>query len=505
MDADRVPTLDRFTQDENFGGYRLARDLFIEDRAEAHVLETPAMDTSAAVGKTLGRIAHLAASRRNQLFDLGNRTAEPEHDRFAFASEDGIFHAVDVPRSIDEPLKVSRINATPISAPDNPAEGPCMGPSIAGAATGPFCVSTGRGDLSVVSEGGTVSGCASPTFGEDGVCRPFVIEAVQHRPGSMALLVWAVTTGAGAAVELFRLNIAESPDSKSWTPSGPAVKVAEGTSPPLWCKSVASSSADEVFVVAMETVEGNSAEAKTDEPVKEWLPEDDEEYQGNPGSAMVPSDERGMAAWKAFNAEGDSEDEDDGEPRNPFDADPEDRPLHVLTVSARSDEVKTTARMPRHKPCAIVSGGACLGVSHGVHCLTVSVEKDGAAKHVSTNQALSYVAKGKPNRKFVLATPDGTCAAVVETKRSTFVYRTPAPAPNPPKSGLHQIFDIAEKIGQKLRGLPAADVVYQNSIEAPVLGARLVCESDDGQGRARLVILTKGLIATQGVRAITKE
>ena len=104
------------TQDENFGGYRLARDLFIEDRAEAHVLETPAMDTSAAVGKTLGRIAHLAASRRNQLFDLGNRTAEPEHDRFAFASEDGIFHAVDVPCSIDEPLNVSRINATPISA-----------------------------------------------------------------------------------------------------------------------------------------------------------------------------------------------------------------------------------------------------------------------------------------------------------------------------------------------------------------------------------------------------
>jgi hypothetical protein len=235
------------------------------------------------------------------------------------------------------------------------------------------------------------------------------------------------------------------------------------------------------------------------------LPEDDEEYQGNPGSAMVPSDERGLAAWKAFNAEGDSEDEDDGEPRNPFDADPEDGPLHVLTVSARSDEVKTTARMPRHKPCAIVSGGACLGVSHGVHCLTVSVEKDGAAKHISTNQALSYVAKGKPNRKFVLATPDGTCAAVVETKRSTFVYRTPAPAPNPPKSGLHQIFDIAEKVGQKLRGLPAADVVYQNSIDSPVLGARLVCESDDGQGRARLVILTKGLIATQGVRAITKE
>ena len=105
MVADRVPTLDLFTQDENFGGYRLARDLFIEDRAEAHVLETPAMDTSAAVGKTLGRIAHLAASRRNQLFDLGNRTAEPEHDRFAFASDDGIFHAVDVPRSIDEPLK----------------------------------------------------------------------------------------------------------------------------------------------------------------------------------------------------------------------------------------------------------------------------------------------------------------------------------------------------------------------------------------------------------------
>ena len=115
------------TQDENFGGYRLARDLFIEDRAEAHVLEIPAMDTSAAVGKTLGRVAHLAASRRNQLFDLGNRTTEPEHDRFAFASDDGIFHAVDVPRSIDEPLKVSRINATPISAPDDPVEGPCMG------------------------------------------------------------------------------------------------------------------------------------------------------------------------------------------------------------------------------------------------------------------------------------------------------------------------------------------------------------------------------------------
>ena len=105
-----------------------------------------------------------------------------------------------------------------------------------------------------------------------------------------------------------------------------------------------------------------------------------------------------MAAWKAFNAEGDSEDEDDDAPRNPFDR-PRGRTPHVLMVSAWSDEVKTTARMPRNKPCAIVHGGAHIGVSHGVHCLTVSVEADGRVRHVSTNQALSYVAKGKPNRK----------------------------------------------------------------------------------------------------------
>lgn len=498
------------TQDENFGGYRLARDLLIEDRTEAHVLETPAMDSSAAMGKTLGRIAHLAASRRNQLFDLGIQRPDPGHDDcFAFASEGGVFHAVDVPRNIDEPIKVSPINSIPIVATEDPAEGPRMGPSIARAAnSNTFALSTGGGNLSVTSEGGAVRGCEPPTFGEDGGRRPFVIESVTHRPGSMALLVWAVSTGAGAAVELFRLTVEESPDSKAWTPTGAAVKVAEGTSPPLWCKVATSSSVDEVFVVAMETVEGRSVKAKSGEPVQEWLPQDDEEAEewiGNPGSAMVPSDGRGMAAWKAFNAEGDSEDEDDDAPRNPFDADLEDGPLHVLMVSAWSDEVKTTARMPRNKPCAIVHGGAHIGVSHGVHCLTVSVEADGSARHVSTNQALSYVAKGKPNRKFVLATPDGTCAAVVETKRSSFVYRTPAPAPNPPKSGLHQIFDLTEKVGSKLRGLPAGGVARQNSAEAPVLGARLVCESDDGKGRARLVILTKGLIATQGVRAITKE
>ena len=105
------------------------------------------------MGKTLGRIAHLAASRRNQLFDLGIQRPGPGHDDcFAFASEGGVFHAVDVPRSIDEPIKVSPINSIPIVDPEDPAEGPRMGPSIARAAnSNTFALPTGGGDLSVAS------------------------------------------------------------------------------------------------------------------------------------------------------------------------------------------------------------------------------------------------------------------------------------------------------------------------------------------------------------------
>lgn len=185
----------------------------------------------------------------------------------------------------------------------------------------------------------------------------------------------------------------------------------------------------------------------------------------------------------------------------------------------------------------------CLGVSHGVHCLVAAVtatpathsvgigaddepHKKGAGgagdvscgrlrcpveidvAHVGAMQAFSYVAKGKPNRRFVLVTPDGTCGAVVETRRTSFVYSTSAPSDlfaagadggahvastsTPASSGLHQILDLSAV------GLA----------EESVLGARLVVsdqpvEGDDGR-RATLVLLLRSAVVTQGVRAVVQ-
>ena len=162
----------------------------------------------------------------------------------------------------------------------------------------------------------------------------------------------------------------------------------------------------------------------------------------------------------------------------------------------------------------------CLGVSHGVHCLVVAVvaspsapdEEEGkdraerggggggvgakdderasckvevTAAHVGAMQALSYVAKGKPNRRFVLVTPDGTCGAVVETKRTSFVYRTPPPSsssssPNAPaasaasaspaSSGLHQILDLSTACAAAASGGNVRSLVRIRSI-GPFMGS----------------------------------
>lgn len=116
-------------------------------------------------------------------------------------------------------------------------------------------------------------------------------------------------------------------------------------------------------------------------------------------------------------------------------------------------------------------------------------------------QALSYVAKGKPNRRFVLVTPDGTCGAVVETRRTTFVYRTPPPTAassssrSPASSGLHQILDLSSCAWSSAAAADHAD--------SPVLGARLVtCNDSPPGGACTLVLLVQGAVVTQGIRDV---
>jgi hypothetical protein len=194
----------------------------------------------------------------------------------------------------------------------------------------------------------------------------------------------------------------------------------------------------------------------------------------------------------------------------------------------------------------LLSTAQLVPLRHGVHCLVVAVlafpsagdeeenttesaEESGSgnnsssasvevsAAHVGAMQALSYVAKGKPNRKFVLVTPDGTCGAVVETRRTSFVYRTPPPPSSPTSStmsaasastfgasshtaassGLHQILDLSTC---------AAGAAAEHA-DAPVLGARLVASTDSGGGggsggEARLVLLLAGAVVTQGIRDV---
>jgi hypothetical protein len=272
----------------------------------------------------------------------------------------------------------------------------------------------------------------------------------------------------------------------------------------------------------------------------------------------------------------DGEAEGGGKGGNPFDATPEDGPLEVFSVSAAPPSNPADVRTPgaslaaartkwaslsgphrSMKPLAGVfvpasspgggggRGGAevlgCVGVSHGVHCLVVAVvaspsaaaagqheeaDRETAAAlgrgtsavevsvaHVGALQAFSYVAKGKPNRRFVLVTPDGTCGAVVETRRTSFVYRTPSlpsspaaavanptstptPASAPASSGLHQILDLS-----------SASSTAVDHADAPVLGARLVMSNHalpggSGRGGARLIILLRGVVVTQDVREV---
>ena len=299
-------------------------------------------------------------------------------------------------------------------------------------------------------------------------------------------------------------------------------------------------------------------------------------------------------AWRAFNDEDeDSEDEfgggdggdggGDGGGNNPFDVSAEEGPLDIFTVVASSPlsgggvtQLASLGRdrvmkplagifVPSSTPSSSSTGGAgddnavptktlgCLGVSHGVHCLVVAVaapntdaEAEAEAEvaavtvtHVAAMQALSYVAKGKPNRRFVLATPDGTCGAVVESRRTSFVYRTPPPSSSststssstsistsvattstaltsasshaalvsssltPASSGLHQILDLKTSSARSSSSAAGAD-----HADALVLGARLVASggaSTAKSGACKLVLLTRGAVVTQGIRDITRE
>eukprot|EP00227_Mantoniella_beaufortii_P007227 CAMPEP_0197607514 /NCGR_PEP_ID=MMETSP1326-20131121/47231_1 /TAXON_ID=1155430 /ORGANISM="Genus nov. species nov., Strain RCC2288" /LENGTH=259 /DNA_ID=CAMNT_0043175583 /DNA_START=3 /DNA_END=779 /DNA_ORIENTATION=- len=137
----------------------------------------------------------------------------------------------------------------------------------------------------------------------------------------------------------------------------------------------------------------------------------------------------------------------------------------VTDVSTPGVATRLWSSLHRHKPLAEIfvpplpppqTGGnaddaindgigvlGCMGVSHGVHCLVVAVvdspssapppsspappvtptnagdtqmasptlalppPREVSAAHVGAMQAISYVCKGKPNRRFVLATADG--------------------------------------------------------------------------------------------------
>ena len=127
----------------------------------------------------------------------------------------------------------------------------------------------------------------------------------------------------------------------------------------------------------------------------------------------------------------------------------------------------------------------CVGARRGPHALVFDVDAGGRlATHVASTPAFSYVARGKPDRKFVLTTRDGTCGAVVESGDAALVYRAPVGG----RVGKHQMVAGGEG-------------------EGGALGACLVSNEGEGpaRGTAKLVVLRRGSIVARGVRAATAE
>ena len=226
----------------------------------------------------------------------------------------------------------------------------------------------------------------------------------------------------------------------------------------------------------------------------EWGPDDDEAYDadaadadaakgtGIAGGVVNPHD-----VWRAFNEEDDDDMDDGGAGAGAGDGDAR---LEIVRVDAcptlgvdptRPDAlVETMSDLQRHAVCATVEGG--IGLAHGVHCVVAALARDadGASRratHASTMPAFAYVAKGKPNRRFVLASLDGTCGVVVETRASAFVYRAAAGG----SKGEHQIFDPKSS--------------------DPCVGARLLDADDGGGGKKHLLVLTKSAVFVLGIRA----
>ena len=514
------------SQDDAFEGYRLAKDLLPDDACETIAIDPPALDAPASA--SADRVAQLASARRNVLVQL-HALPDADGTRFAFANASGGFTSVDVTHDLNTRTRVATLTPALPPAPPRPApepgarERPSLGPSVAAFRVPPtaespnspvaLVASRGEGDLAVGraigSEGlswtsipgGVRFDDPSDPDGDD-TPRPFVIEAAATSDASAGVdsfsflfLAWTASSVDGD-VRLYLISNVSVDGSACPKPR----LVARGPSPPLWCApfvtATRSGEEETSFAAAMETP------APAAEETREWRAEDDVDAASN---ATVAFGSAGLGAHTAADIRRALDDEDDDDDEgNPFDARAldDDARLEVFAIRTVAGDVKRReiATFPRDTararvfapspspPGDFARAGAvvgCVGARRGPHALVFDVDAGGRlATHVASTPAFSYVARGKPDRKFVLTTRDGTCGAVVESGDAALVYRAPVGG----RIGKHQMVAGGEG-------------------EGGALGACLVSNEGEGpaRGTAKLVVLRRGSIVARGVRAATAE
>ena len=533
-------------QDDAFEGYRLSKDLLPDDACETFAIDPPALDAAPASAST-DRVAQLASARRNLLVQL-HALPDADATRFAFADASGGFTSVDVTHDLNTRTRVAPLTPPLPPAPPRPApapgarEPPSLGPSVAAfrlpavaaaasaasSRSSPVALvaSRGEGDLAVgraigpdgwswTSIPGGVRFDDPDGTDPDGTARPrpFVIEAAASAdasPGScsFSFLAWTASSVDGD-VRLYLISNASADGCACPKPR----LVARGPSPPLWCAPFvarAPSGDDETsFAAAMETL------SSADDATREWRAEDDVDAAANAEATgrLVAFGGAGLGARvsAADIRRALDDDDDDDDEGNPFDAGArgDDARLEVFAVRTVAGDMNRreiatfphdTARARVFAPSPSPPGdparaGAVVGrvgARRGTHALVFDVDVDDAfadgplATHVASVPAFSYVARGKPDRKFVLATRDGTCGAVVESGDAAFVYRAPVGG----GVGRHQMVAAPLREG-----------------EGGAVGACLVSNEGVGTagGSAKLVVLRRGSVTARGVRAATAE
>ena len=501
-----------------------------DDACETFAIDPPALDAAPASAST-DRVAQLASARRNLLVQL-HALPDADATRFAFADASGGFTSVDVTHDLNTRTRVAPLTPPLPPAPPRPApapgarEPPSLGPSVAAfrvpsdASPVALVASRGEGDLAVGRAIGPDGWTWTSIPGgvrfddpsdPDGTARPrpFVVEAAtasaDASPGSVSFsfLAWTASSIDGD-VRLYLISNASADGRACPKPR----LVARGPSPPLWCAPFVARapSGDEEtsFAAAMETL------SSADDATREWREEDDVDAAANAEATgrLVALGGAGLGARvSAADIRRALDDDDDDDEGNPLDAGARDDDARleifaVRTVAGDTNrrEIATfphdTARARVFAPSPSPPGdparaGAVVGrvgARRGPHALVFDVDNaDGPlATHVASVPAFSYVARGKPDRKFVLATRDGTCGAVVESGDAALVYRAPVGG----GVGQHQMVAATRREG-----------------EGGAVGACLVSNEGVGtaRGSAKLVVLRRGSVTARGVRAATAE